>query len=453
MTSEVELSDSAKRPTGAPSTALINFSWLVKLRWAAVAGQLATTFMAVAVWKLEIPLGPLLTVIGVTFGSNVLFALWTRHGDLIGEWTSAYLMAFDVLLLTVLLRLAGGASNPFSTLYFVHISLGALVLRASWLWLIVGVSFVGYSFLFITAPFDSADAPALAALLKELVEAKWIAFGLAVGVSAYFVSRIRQALAAREEELERTREREARSEKLASLATLSAGAAHELSTPLSTIAVAAKELERHIQKLAIPGGGLLEDTRLIREQVDRCRAILTQMAADAGHSLGELAEDLPVKRLVELCLSGLAGSERVTVIPSPALEERMISVPPGATAQALRGIVKNGLDASPPDEPVMVSLAERPAGLAIVVKDRGPGMPKEVLARIGEPFFTTKEPGRGMGLGIFLARAVAERVGGELSIHSEANKGTTAEFCIPVDGPRQGSARPFGGPSLARSKR
>lgn len=452
MTSEVDPSDSAKRPTGAPSTALINFSWLVKLRWAAVAGQLATTFMAMAVWRLELPLGPLLTVIGVTFLSNVLFALWTQHGELIGEWTSAILMAFDVVLLTALLHLAGGSANPFSTLYFVHIALGALVLRAGWLWLIVVLSFVCYSLLFVTAPFDTADAAGLAALLKEMVEAKWLAFGLAAGVSAYFVSRIRQALAAREEELERTREREARSEKLASLATLSAGAAHELSTPLSTIAVAAKELERQIQKLDIPGG-LLEDTRLIREQVDRCRAILTQMAADAGHSLGELAEELPVKRLVELCLTGLAGSERVTVTPSPGLEDRIISVPPGATAQALRGIVKNGLDASPPDRPVVLGLAERRAGIAIVVKDRGQGMPKEVLARIGEPFFTTKEPGRGMGLGIFLARAVAERVGGELSIHSEANEGTTAELYIPVDSPRQGPARVFGVPALARSKK
>ena len=130
MTSEVDPSDSAKRPTGAPSTALINFSWLVKLRWAAVAGQLATTFMAMAVWRLELPLGPLLTVIGVTFLSNVLFALWTQHGELIGEWTSAILMAFDVVLLTALLHLAGGSANPFSTLYFVHIALGALVLRA-----------------------------------------------------------------------------------------------------------------------------------------------------------------------------------------------------------------------------------------------------------------------------------------------------------------------------------
>ena len=80
MTSEVDPSNSAKRPTGTPSTALINFSWLVKLRWAAVAGQLATTFMAMAVWRLELPLGPLLTVIGVTFLSNVHLALCTQHG-------------------------------------------------------------------------------------------------------------------------------------------------------------------------------------------------------------------------------------------------------------------------------------------------------------------------------------------------------------------------------------
>lgn len=424
----------------------------MKLRWAAVAGQLAATLTAGWIWKLELPLGPMFFVIGLTFASNILFHWWAQRMDLVGEWSSATLMALDVALLTALLFLSGGPSNPFAALYFVHIALGAVVLRPTWLWMIVVLSFVGYGFLFVAVPLDSPAAERTTEVLRDLIEGKWVAFGLAAGVSAYFVSRIRQALNRREAELVISRERQARSEKLASLATLSAGAAHELSTPLSTIAVAAKELERQIQKVD-PKPQLLEDTQLIRQQVDRCRAILTQMAADAGHSIGELAQPIPVRQLVEMCLEGLPGRERVDYGESPGLDERLISVPPGATAQALRGIVKNALDASGLEKRVEIQLRERRGGVGIEIQDHGQGMPKDVLNRIGEPFFTTKEPGRGMGLGIFLARAVAERVGGELKIDSKAEVGTTAELFIPTEPAKAVPGKGFGLLTAARSKR
>src|SRR5690606_36216657 len=112
----------------------------------------------------------------------------------------------------------------------------------------------------------------------------WVALGVAAGFIVYFLMRVTRALAQREEELARARHLAARQEKLASLATLAAGAAHELSTPLSTIATVARELERHLQD---GSAEQREDVGLIRSQVERCRAILWQMSAEAGESAGE----------------------------------------------------------------------------------------------------------------------------------------------------------------------
>jgi len=418
----------------APSPHVINFTWLVKLRWVAVAGQILTTLFAQWFLKLHLPLGPLFAVIGTAWASNVFFTLWTRRTELIGEWTIASVMVLDVLLLTALLLLAGGPINPFTSLYFVHVSLGAMVLSARWTALLIAVSGMCFGFLFVS-PADGTDD--IEVVLAATNEGKWIAFALAAAVTGYFVNRVQRALKDRELELAETRAVQARSDKLASLATLSAGAAHELSTPLSTIAVAAKELERQIQR-GSSKDSLVEDTRLIREQVDRCRHILTDMAAEAGQSLGELSAPITVRALIDLMLGRLEtirgdARGRVTVQPDAELEARVVRVPPNATAQALTGLVKNALDASSLNANVTLSLRDGGMQVAIEVRDRGAGMAPDVLARVGEPFFTTKDPGRGTGLGVFLARAVAERLGGHLSLDSTIGAGTAATMSFPLD--------------------
>ncbi len=425
-------------PGSAVSPHLINFTWLVKLRWVAVTGQIVTTLAAEWLLQLHLPLGTMFAVIGAAWASNVFFTLWTRRGDIVGEWTVASVMILDVLLLTALLFLAGGSLNPFTSLYFVHVSLGAMVLSAGWVWTLVVLSLACFGFLFVSPPLATPEAAQIARVLRATSEGTWIAFGLAAAVTGYFVTGVRRALRALDAELAATRATQARSDKLASLATLSAGAAHELSTPLSTIAVAAKELERQIQKGA-RAEALVEDTQLIREQVDRCREILTQMAAEAGHSLGELSAPMRVGELMERVLGRLEAigraeaRQRVELLPSPLLDSLVVRVPPNATAQALTGIVKNALDASPRGERVTVSVESRGMLAVIAVRDQGVGMTAEVLARVGEPFFTTKEPGRGMGLGIFLARAVADRLGGALELTSEPGSGTTVSMTIALE--------------------
>jgi two-component system sensor histidine kinase RegB len=256
------------------------------------------------------------------------------------------------------------------------------------------------------------------------------AFAVAAGFITYFVTRVRQSLALREAELTRARALSSQSEKLASLATLATGAAHELSTPLATIAVVAKELER---ALAQAQDGPRNDARLIRREVERCREILQRMAADSDQNSESPMRPINLRELLATAMDGLPRVAHVRVRVQSDAAESVLHAPPQATAQALRGVLKNALQASAEGAPVDVEARLEQGQCRIAIRDFGTGMSEEVLLRAGEPFFTTKEPGEGMGLGLFLTRAVVERAGGHMQLESKPGAGTTAVLTLPLD--------------------
>jgi len=294
----------------------------------------------------------------------------------------------------------------------------------------------------------------------------WVAFAVAAALIAFFVGRLAGALRKSEADLAAAREAAARNERLAALTTLAAGAAHELGSPLATIAVAAKEIERAAAAAAAgdagagaagagagAGGAVAEDARLIRAELERCRAILDQMTAGAGGAPAEPPAPLRLDALVAEIARELAPGEaaRFGATVAPAAAE--IEAPRGALARVLRTLVHNALEASvgaAPGEGTRVELAATVAGgrARFEVRDRGTGMSAETLAHAGEPFFTTKEPGRGLGLGLYLARAFAERMGGTLALSSSAGEGTVArlEIAAPSVGP---ALVPAGAPPAA----
>jgi len=211
---------------------------------------------------------------------------------------------------------------------------------------------------------------------------------------------------------------------------LAAGAAHELGSPLGTIAIAAHDAKLALDR--IPAAReVADDLALIALEVDRCQEILGLMAARAGQS----AEDAPPLWLSDLIRDVRAqlGDER-----SPRVEFRVgrpdqeLCLPPGQTTQSVLALVRNGLDASPAGAPILVEVQELAGQAIISVADRGAGIPASLLPRVGEPFFTTKQPGRGLGLGVFLVRAFVESRGGELDIESTLGKGTRARMRIPL---------------------
>ncbi|RAL22755.1 sensor histidine kinase [Lujinxingia litoralis] len=417
------------RTAGVEDVHRINFAWLIRLRWVAIIGQTAVVLVTNAFLDVEFPYPMLSLVLFFEVLSNLALIAWARTGRPRHKALVTLVLLADIAFLTGLLFLTGGAHNPFSLLYFIHVALAALLLRPLWTWAVTAVSVACYIGLYFF--YSSQHLPwALRADIGSMeIQGKWAAFVVSSVVLAFFINMIQQTLNRREDELRRAREAELRNERLASLATLAAGAAHEFSTPLSTIALVASELHRGLESQDVPDH-FLDDARLIREQVERCREILQQMSADAGESMGELARPAQLEELVALMLDGCRAPERVEVhihTERPA----SLRAPVSALAQALRGLLNNALDASPPTQPVELSAYDDGDHLRLRIQDHGPGMPPEILARVGEPFFTTKPTGKGMGLGVFLARTLVEKIGGELFIDSELHRGTVITVLLP----------------------
>ncbi len=215
--------------------------------------------------------------------------------------------------------------------------------------------------------------------------------------------------------------------------TLAAGAAHELSTPLGTIAVIAKELERYATR-TVGDRAVAEDSRLIRTEVDRCRQILHRMSIDGAEPAGEPLEAVPVNVLLDEVSNSFSSATALEIEGSREDRAAILTVPRHAIEQAIIALVKNGIEASPADSPVSLSVSRAPGSVRFVVRDFGSGMSPDALRHAGEPFFTTKEPGKGMGLGILLVRTVADRVGGRLTLESSLGEGTSAALELPLAG-------------------
>lgn len=412
----------------------ITLQWVLRLRWWAAAGQLATAVATRELLGLHFSLGWVVALIAATAGSNLILARMLQRGMKPSERGLAGILLLDMLLLTALLALTGGPNNPFSVLYMVHITLAAVVLGPRWAWPLVALGVGSYGALFLLK-YGGAPAHLQHGHYPFHLQGMWVAFGIAACVITYFVTRIATELRAREVENAALRDRAARSDKLAALSTLAAGAAHELGTPLSTIALVARELECSLDRGTATGLGLRDDAHLIRTEVERCREILRQLHADAGQTLGELPEPIAAEAFSEQLRRTLGPLDSARVVLDCALGAEPLRVPQRTFLQILRSLVRNALDAGP--DAVTVRVHRIGDALRVRVEDRGSGMPPEVLRRAGEPFFTTKPPGRGMGLGLFLARAVAERFGGSLELSSTLGVGTVATLDLPWREPHE----------------
>jgi two-component system sensor histidine kinase RegB len=417
--------------------AQFSLPWLVRLRWRIVAGQTVAVLLADRVLAIDLSLPHVLLCIAAAVVTNL--ALASRHSieRADARLLCAAALCFDVGILTAILHASGGPTNPFSVLYLVYITLAALLLGPTWTWSLTAMSVLAYGGLFLV---DVSGAHAghgehamhMGEAFAGHLRGMWIAFTLTATLTAGAVLRLTAAIDKRDREIEQIREQAVRSERLAALTTLAAGAAHELGTPLATIAVAASELERNLARLpSTDTRDLVEDAQLIRSQLERCRQILDQMSAAAGEFSGEAPSPLPLADLLDQVRCELPAHEASRLVLAAATAKLAV-VPHRAFQRALVSLLRNAFDASGPDDQVhLEAVTGNDGGLRVTIVDGGHGMSAEVLERATEPFFPTKPAGKGMGMGLFLARALVEQLGGQLRLTSAPDKGTTAVLELP----------------------
>ena len=431
MTSGAAGHDGGAVPLAPGDPHRIKLYWLLKLHWSAIIGQIVAVLVLPSWLGISLATGKMFLVIGVQAVTIVVLDSWSRGVERIREETIAALMVFDALVVTGMLLLAGGYANPFSMLYLVNVALAAVMLRLRWAWMIAGWSLLCFGSLFLVGGVGGHHIalPDIdhGQLLVLHMRGMWVALAVSALFIVYIVQRVTRELDAREQELAAARSLGARREKITSLATLAAGAAHELSTPLSVIAVVTRELQRSLADNA----AAQEDLALVKQQLARCQDILQHMAAHAGENAGEPFVPIPLSSWVDTALDGLPARERVSLRAAVDLRAHAVKGPPKALSRALRSLLKNALQASA-DAEVQLSFEVVAGEVRAEVIDRGPGIPPEILTRVGEPFFTTKVPGEGMGLGLFLTRALAEQLGGALDLETAPGRGTTARLRLPA---------------------
>jgi two-component system sensor histidine kinase RegB len=415
---------------GSPADLVLR--WLVPLRFLAAAAQLAALAAARFAFDLSLPYLALSAVPAATLLSNLALQR-VRVPPSRALPLAAGVLAFDTLLFTLLLTLSGGPDNPFSAIYAIHVAMAAMLGSVRVTWLVAALSALGYAAAFLWhepqhfwhRPVSEGSAIQLHAV------GMWVAVALVAVALSYFVDRITRSLREREEALQRISLVAARNARLASLTTLAAGAAHELGSPLGTIAVVAGEIERGAAR-SLGDEGLAEDARLLRSEVERCRAILDRMSGRAAAFEREVAQPMrgdQVEAMLRAAEFGGAAA-RVDVAVEAPRDAQLGSL--ADFAAVVLPLVRNALDASTPEGRVRVRVACAAGWVHVEVSDQGHGMDAETLERAGEPFFTTRPPGRGTGLGLFVVRLHAERLGGTLRLTSASGNGTLASVEWPI---------------------
>lgn len=414
---------------------LVALPWIVRFRYVLAAAICAVVAGVSLLLSIRLPWHAMSVFPAVIVVSNVvLFKGIGRALKSFGPGAATRLIgavfALDTCCLTGIFMLSGGPSNPFSLLYLVHITLSAAILTKRWTWFLGALCTLCFGTLFFWyVPVSALELHHHGQGLNLHLIGMWIAFAVAAFLVALFSGKISELMRQHEETLRLMESELARKDRLASLVTLAAGAAHELSTPLGTIAIAAKELERHATRLS-SDPVVAEESRLIRSEVERCRRILAGMSLQGATPMGEALELVSLRELLYGLGEELGARDRLSV-ETPDSDVHL-KVPKRAVRQSILALAKNGLEASAPSRSVQIRATMTGTRVCITVEDEGTGISAEVLRRIGEPFYTTKAPGMGMGLGVFLVRTLAEELGGELTYRSQPGTGTEARLELPV---------------------
>ncbi len=387
-----------------------DISWLVRLRWFAVVGQFVGVLVAAGLLELSFPRLELYTVVGLTLISNLVLEVLQRRRVSFSHNMVGAVLLLDTTLLAMLLYFSGGSSNPFSTLFLVHITLAAVVLGSRWTWLLAGLATTYYVLLFKffvpVAQITHEHGMHMGESYSLHLQGMLIAFVLTAALVTYFLDKVtRQIKLLEKERFDQSR--------LASLATLSAGAAHELGSPLAAISIASEELE-------LVGGDEQVDLALIRELsesitlgVSRCKDIIATMGGELGRLENVEKDSFLLAELVDDVCREFSDLESARIDFELPLETIQLRAYYPMLKRCLHEMLHNALDASSIDGRVKCEICVEGGVVRVAVVDHGYGITEDGIAKATEPFYSTKDVGQGMGLGLYLVELFAKSMKGQ----------------------------------------
>lgn len=411
-------------PTRASSTR--NLKQLVMLRSLVIAGVLLALSSAHWFGGISLPPQPLLVISGSLALVNLLTWKRVRSGVYISDHEFLLQLSIDVLAIAALLFFTGGASNPFAWFFLIPLIIAATVLPAIATWLMAALTTGCYTLLmFFFLPLGSGDHLQHSDNFAQHVFGMWFGFVLSAALIAWFVTGMAQTLKERDIALARAREQALRDEQLVALGTLATGAAHELGTPLATMAILSGELQR----LALEDS-VKRKLQILRDQIERCKRALSVISASAGEVRAESGSLVPVQKFLDQVIEGwhrqrMQGSlETAVQAGSPAA--RIINE--YTLHQSLINLLNNAADVS--SAPVALQASWDRQQLSIDILDNGPGLHPGVVSRLEQHKTTDKE--WGMGLGLFLTHATVQRLGGEIALFDRDSGGTCTRIRLPL---------------------
>jgi two-component system sensor histidine kinase RegB len=394
----------------------VRLDTLVRLRWLAVLGQSAAVLVVHDGFDFDVPFWACLAVIAVYGAVNVVLRLRFRWNQRLEPQHAAWLLALDIIELAVLLYLTGGLQNPFAFLFAGPVLISAAALPARLTLMLAALAIACATLLVFEhypLPWPEEEPLELPPLYMIGV---WLSLLIAIGYISVYAWQIIEESRQLSDALVATELVLTREHYLSQLDGLAAAAAHELGTPLSTILVVARELEREIE----PGSRHAEDIRLLREQAQRCRVILSKLTELPAP--GEPFERMKLSALIE---ETIAPNRDMGVKIDVEIPKDDPAEPVGARNPAilygLGNILENAVDFA--RNQVQVTASWDDDKVTVVIADDGSGFPPEIIDRMGEPYITSEQGRRmrgrempGLGLGFFIAKTLLERSGAKMSL-------------------------------------
>jgi len=393
----------------------VRLDTILRLRWLAALGQLAAIFVVAQGLEFDLPIVPCLIVVSLSVLLNLALQIAFNPMQRLEPAYAAALLALNIVELAALLFFTGGLQNPFSFLFLAPVLISATALPVR---LTIGLGMLAVAcasmlvFYYLPLPWDSEDPLILPPIYLFGV---WLSIVVAIGVTSLYAFQVTEEARQLSDALAATELVLAREQHLTQLDGLAAAAAHELGTPLSTIVLISKELERVLQD----NSPLAADIKTLREQAQRCRDILAKITQLS--SSGAPFDRMKLSTLIEEVVAphrefGVAIKVRIAV----AAASEPVGTRNPAILYGVGNILENAVDFA--HNAVEVNAWWNNDTVEIIISDDGPGFAPDILKRIGEPYLSRRRGGddaqsehRGLGLGVFIARTLLERTGAKVS--------------------------------------